>query len=227
RLGALGVTAGDISRALRAVNADLSSGSGDFEGRNQTIRTLGGAKEIADLAALKIPLAGGRKVALSDIASVTDGWAEPKSFSRVNNQTVVSFGVFRAKGESDVDVSDRVEAAITGLRAAHPDVIFAKVDDTVTYTRGNYGATMETLVEGAVLAVVVVFLVLRDARATLVSALALPLSIVPTFWALAMLGFSLNMISLLAITLAVGILVDDAIVEIENISRHIRMGKPP
>ena len=109
RLTALGVTAGDINRAMRSVNTDMTGGSADFGGRDQSIRTLGGAKSIADLNALEIPLSGGRKIAVSDIATVTDAWAEPKSFARVNNQTVVSFGVFRGKGESDVEVASRVD----------------------------------------------------------------------------------------------------------------------
>jgi multidrug efflux pump subunit AcrB len=227
RLTALGVTAGDINRAMSSVNTDMTGGSADFGGRDQSIRTLGGAKSIADLNALEIPLSGGRKIAVSDIATVSDAWAEPKSFARVNNQTVVSFGVFRGKGESDVDVSSRVSAAVAELQQAYPDVSINKVDDSVTYTEGNYDSAMETLIEGAVLSVIVVLIFLRDFRATLVSAVALPLSIIPTFWALNMLGFSLNLVSLLGITLVVGILVDDAIVEIENIVRHIKMGKTP
>ena len=110
RLTALGVTAGDVNRALRAVNLDTTGGNGDFGERDQSIRTLGGARRIADLEALEIPLPGGRKARLSDIATVTDSFAEPASFARLNNQTIVSFGIFRGKGESDVDVRRRVEA---------------------------------------------------------------------------------------------------------------------
>ncbi|MET0576191.1 MAG: efflux RND transporter permease subunit [Mesorhizobium sp.] len=227
RLNALGVTAGDINRAMRAANVDLTGGSADFSERDQSIRTLGGAKTLADLEKLEIPLAGDRKVLLSDIAKVTDSWEEPKSFARVNGQTVVSFGIFRGKGESDVEVNKRVEAAVADLQKAHPDVAITKVDNSVSYTEGNYDSAMETLLEGAILSVVVVFLFLRDIRATLVSAIALPLSILPAFWAIDMMGFSLNLVSLLGITLVVGILVDDAIVEIENIVRHIKMGKSP
>ncbi len=227
RLNALGVTAGDVNRALMAANVDLTGGSADFSERDQSIRTLGGAKTLADLEKLEIPLAGGRKVLLSDIAKITDSWEEPKSFARVNGQTVVSFGIFRGKGESDVEVNERASAAIADLQAAHPDVAIKKVDDSVSYTEGNYDSAMETLLEGAILSVIVVFLFLRDVRATLVSAIALPLSVIPAFWALDMMGFSLNLVSLLGITLVVGILVDDAIVEIENIVRHIKMGKSP
>jgi multidrug efflux pump subunit AcrB len=227
RLNALGVTAGDVNRALRSVNADMTGGNGDFGGRDQSIRTLGGAKSVADLEALEIPLAGGSKVKLADIATVSDSWGEPKSFARVNNQTVVSFGIFRGKGESDVEVNERATAAIADLQKAYPDVSITKVDDSVSYTVGNYDSAMEMLLEGAALSVIVVFLFLRDFRATIVAATALPLSIIPTFWALDMMGFSLNLVSLLGITLVVGILVDDAIVEIENIVRHVKMGKSP
>ena len=140
---------------------------------------------------------------------------------------MVSFGIFRGKGQSDVDVNRRAEAAVAELQAAHPDVAISKVDNSVDYTEGNYNSAMETLLEGAGLSVLVVLIFLRDIRATLVSAIALPLSIIPAFWAIDMMGFSLNLVSLLGITLVVGILVDDAIVEIENIVRHIKMGKTP
>jgi multidrug efflux pump subunit AcrB len=227
RLNALGATAADVNRALRAANVDLTGGSGDFAGRDQAIRTLGGAKKIADLEKLEIPLGGGRRVTLSEIATITDSWEKPKSFARVNGQTVVSFGIFRGKGQSDVDVAHRVEAAGADLKAKYPGVAINNVDTSVQYTEGNYDSAMETLLEGAALAVIVVFIFLRDIRATIVSAIALPLSAIPTFWALDMMGFSLNLVSLLGITLVVGILVDDAIVEIENIVRHIKMGKSP
>ena len=227
RLNALGVTAGDVNRALKAANVDLTGGSGKFSNRDQAIRALGGAKTVEDLEALEIPLSAGRMVKLSDIATVTDAWAEPKSFARVNNQTVVSFGIFRAKGESDVEVNKRAETAIEALQAVNPGISISKVDDSVTYTEGNYESAMEMLLEGAALSVIVVLIFLRDIRATIVAATALPLSIIPTFWALDMMGFSLNLVSLLGITLVVGILVDDAIVEIENIVRHVKMGKSP
>jgi multidrug efflux pump subunit AcrB len=227
RLTALGVTAADVNRALRAANIDLTGGSGEFSNRDQAIRALGGAKTVEELTAVEIPLAGGLMVRVGDIATVTDSWAKPKSFARVNNQTVVSFGIFRAKGASDVEVAERALAAIADLQAANRGVAISKVDDSVTYTEGNYESAMEMLLEGAALSVIVVLLFLRNIRATIVAAIALPLSIIPTFWALDMMGFSLNLVSLLGITLVVGILVDDAIVEIENIVRHVNMGKSP
>lgn len=227
RMNALGVTASAVNNALRAANVDLTGGRTEIGGREQTIRTLGGVSDIAALRKLEIPLAGGHRVILSDIATVTDSWAEPRSFARVNGEPVVSMGVFRGKGESDVDVSRRVTAAVDQLRADYPNVTIDRVDNSVDYTVGNYESAMQTLIEGALLAVIVVFIFLRDIRATLVSAMALPLSIIPTFLVLDHLGFSLNLVSLLGVTLVTGILVDDAIVEIENIVRHIKMGKTP
>ena len=113
------------------------------------------------------------------------------------------------------------------LQKAHPNVELKLIDSMVVYTLGAYHSTMKTMIEGAILAIVVVFIFLRDWRATLIAAIALPLSIVPAFWAIDAAGFSLNLVSLLAITIVTGILVDDAIVEIENIVRHMRMGKSP
>ena len=227
RMNALGVTASAVNSALRATNIDLTGGRSEISGREQSIRTLGGAQSIDDLKTLEIPLAGGRRVMLADIATVTDSWADPRSFARVNGEPVVSLGVYRGKGESDVDVSRRVEEAVSQLNAAHPGVSIERVDNSVDYTVGNYESAMQTLIEGALLAVIVVLIFLRDIRATLISATALPLSIIPTFLVLDHLGFSLNLVSLLGVTLVTGILVDDAIVEIENIVRHIKMGKTP
>ncbi|MBV8764672.1 MAG: efflux RND transporter permease subunit [Hyphomicrobiales bacterium] len=225
RLLALGVTAANVNAQLRATNVDLAGGRGEIAGQEQAIRTLAGARTVADLAALPIWLPGGRKVRLDDLGTVTDGAAEARTFTRLDGRPIVAFGVSRAKGASDAAVDELVAKKIAQIHEQHPQVEITKVDTQVDNTLGNYRSAMETLIEGAVLAVIVVFLFLRDIRATLVSALALPLSAIPTFWAMDMLGFSLNLVSLLAITLVTGILVDDAIVEIENIVRHMRMGK--
>ncbi len=225
KLLALGVTAAAVNEQVRANNVDLGGGRGEIGGQEQAIRTLAGARSVADLAALPIALPGGRKVRLDEVATITDGAAEPRTFTRLFDEPIVAFGVTRAKGASDVTVDELIAKRLQKIQAEHPDVTFTKVDTQVDNELGNYHSTMETLIEGAVLAVVVVFIFLRDMRATLVTAIALPLSIIPTFWAMSAIGFSLNLVSLLAITLVTGILVDDAIVEIENIVRHMRMGK--
>ncbi|MGF7207190.1 hydrophobe/amphiphile efflux-1 (HAE1) family protein [Skermanella aerolata] len=228
RLMSLGITAAEVNKQLRATNIDLGGGRSEFGGQEQAIRTLAGARTVESLQDTRIVLPGGREVRLSDLGEVTDVFEEPRSFAKLNgNQQVVSFSVFRSKGASNVDVARVVEAELATLSQQHPDVSYTLIDDTVSYIEGNYEAAMGTLLEGAALAIVVVFIFLRDWRATLISAVAMPLSIIPAFWVIHMMGFSLNLVSLLAITLVTGILVDDAIVEIENIVRHMRMGKSP
>jgi hydrophobe/amphiphile efflux-1 (HAE1) family protein len=225
RLMALGITAPDVNAQLRATNVDLPGGRGELGSQEQSIRMLAGAATILDLANRTIVLPGGRKAKLKDIATVTDGAAEARSFARLDGQPVVAFGIYRTKGFSDVAVADAVAKKMQALTKEHPELSVSEIDSTVRYTKSDYRATMQTLTEGAILAVAVVLIFLRDLRATAISALAIPLSILPTFWAMDFIGFSLNAISLLAITLVTGILVDDAIVEIENIVRHMRMGK--
>ncbi|MGQ4272532.1 efflux RND transporter permease subunit [Terrihabitans sp. B22-R8] len=227
RLRALGVTAADVNRQVRALNIDLAGGRSDIGGQEQSIRTLANARTVTDLSELKISLLNGRQIRLSELGTVTDGAEESRSFARLDGAPVVSLSVYRSKGASDVEVARAVDQRLAEMTAANPDVTFSKIDDSVEYTEGNYESAMHTLLEGALLAIVVVFLFLRDIRATLIAAVALPLSVIPTFFVIDMMGFSLNLISLLAITLVTGILVDDAIVEIENIVRHMRMGKSP
>jgi len=227
KLLAYGISAADVNKQVAATNVDLGSGRGEVGGQEQAIRTLAGARQVTALADAKIILAGGREVRLKDLGSVVDGASEERAFGRLNGQPIVSFSIFRTKGTSELSVSDSVNESLQELQAAYPDVKLTKIDDAVSYTRGNYVAAMEALIEGAVLAVLVVFLFLRNIRATIISAIALPLAAIPTFWAISAMGFSLNLVSLLGITLATGILVDDAIVEIENIVRHMHMGKKP
>ncbi|MGR7996551.1 efflux RND transporter permease subunit [Xanthobacter sp. ZOL 2024] len=227
RLMALGITAAEVSRQLRATNLDVSGGRGEVGTQEQSIRTLAGAGSVDALGETRIALTNGRYVRLKELGTVTDGAAEPRVFARLDGKGVVAFGVYRAKGYSDVTVYDLVNSALEELRTQHPDVTITEIDTTVRYTKADYSSAMQTLIEGAILAVIVVFLFLRDLRATIITTLAIPLSILPTFWVMDMLGFSLNGVSLLAITLVTGILVDDAIVEIENIVRHMRQGISP
>ncbi|MBB5042691.1 efflux RND transporter permease subunit [Shinella fusca] len=227
KLEAYGVTAADVNRQIRAMNADAGSGRGQIAGSEQAIRTLGDARSVEKLTNTMVALPNGRFVRLSELGKISDTYEEPRSFSRFNGNPVVTFAVFRSKGASEVTVAESVDAALEGVRKQNPDVSIQLVDDAVYFTYGNYEAALHTLLEGALLAVAVVLLFLRNWRATLISAVALPLSAIPTFFVMDMLGFSLNLVSFLALTLATGILVDDAIVEIENIARHIRMGKTP
>lgn len=227
RLQAVGLTAAGISEQLLKNNVDVAGGRAEIGGRDQSIRTIAGAPTIEALAGTTFSLLAGGEVRLDDLGVVTDTVVEPRTFARLDGNPVVAFAVYRAKGASDVRVSEAVEREIARIEEQHPDVDVRLIDSSVDFTRANYDNAMQTLLEGALLTIVVVFLFLRDWRATLIAAIALPLSVFPAFWVMDMLGFSLNLVTLLAITLSVGILVDDAIVEIENIERHIQMGKSP
>ncbi|MGL4312320.1 MAG: efflux RND transporter permease subunit [Paracoccaceae bacterium] len=227
KLGSFGITALQVSQQIALTNANVGSGKAELGGGEQSIRTLGNRDTAEQLAATTISLPSGRFVRLTDLGEVLDSYEEPKSFGRREGQDIVVFSVYRSKGASEVSVAETTAAALEEVSAKYPDVTIELIDDAVYYTRGNYEAALHTLLEGALLAVLVVLAFLRNWRATLISAVALPLSAVPTFWIMDMIGFSLNLVSFLALTLATGILVDDAIVEIENIARHIRMGKTP
>ncbi len=227
-LNALGTTAGDISRQLKRIQVELPGGEARVGGQEQSVRTVATASSIQDLAALPILLPDNRTVRLDAIASVRDQSAEQRSLALLDGKPIVGFSVTRAVGASAVGVADGTQDAIKRLSAKYPKIQFRQVSDTVNYVRESYKDSMLMLVEGAILAIIVVWAFLRDWRATFVSAIALPLSIVPTFWALNyVVGYSLNIMTMLALSLVVGILVDDAIVEVENIVRHLRMGKPP
>ena len=230
RLQALGVTAAEVSRQLRQVQQESAGGRADLGGSEQPLRMLATVKSAQEIGLIQVPLGGtatGRSVRLQDVASVTDTYAEPRSAALLNGQPVVGFEVSRSRGESEVEVGAGVRRALDELRAAHPDIEITQAFDFVTPVQEEYEGSLTLLYEGALLAVLVVGLFLRDWRATFVSAVALPLSVIPAFLGMILLGFSINVVTLLALSLVVGILVDDAIVEVENIVRHLRMGKTP
>lgn len=227
RLLALGITASQVNDQLNAKNTDLGGGRGDVASQEYSIRVLGAAPTIGQLRSTEISLPAGNTVRLEQLGTVTMGTAAERNFAMLDGQPVVAFGVFRQTGASDLVAADNAKKILKEIESEYPDTTFTQIDDLTNYTQGSFESAMDTLYEGAALAVIVVFLFLRNWRATLITALALPLSIIPTFFVMQMLGFSLNTVSLLGITLVTGILVDDAIVEIENIVRHARMGRPP
>ena len=225
RMQALGITAAQVNEQLRDLNIDLPGGQADLGNGEQLIRVLGGADTVRQLANTQIVLPGGRFARLGDIADVRDGAAEVRSVELFNGRPAISFGVSQAKGASDVAVYNGVQKALDEIRKQYPAVRIDETFTRVNYTKENYHSAMSALIEGSILAVLMVWLFLRDVRATLISALAIPLSAIPTFAFMQWIGFSLNQVSLLALSLVSGVLVDDAIVEIENIVRHKRMGK--
>jgi multidrug efflux pump subunit AcrB len=225
RMQALGITAAEVNQQLRQINIDSPGGRAQIGGGEQAIRVLGGARTAQQLGDTQIMLPGGRFARLSDLANVRDSYGEVRTISRLNGRPATTFGVYKAKGASDVTVLDAVKKELEKIGKENPQVKMTEVFTTVDYTKETYHSAMSALVEGSILAVLVVWFFLRDTRATLISALAIPLSAIPTFAFMQWMDFSLNSISLLALSLVAGVLVDDAIVEIENIVRHMRMGK--
>ncbi|HVF37062.1 MAG TPA: efflux RND transporter permease subunit, partial [Sphingomicrobium sp.] len=225
RMQSLGVTASQVNTALRQLNVNAAGGRAEIAGSRQSVRVLGNAANAYELSQTQIQIGGGRTVQLADIASVSDGYGEQRRIGKVRGRQVVNFSLSRAKGASDVTVYDEAMKTLETIEKENPGVEFTRLFTSVDYTKQQYSSSMLAMIEGAVLAVLVVFLFLRDIRATLISALAIPLSAIPTFWFMDLMGFTLNSLSLLALGLVAGVLVDDAIVEIENIVRHMRMGK--
>ncbi len=225
KLQSFGISASQVNAQLRQTNINTAGGRTEIAGSEQSIRVLGNAKSAHMLGDTHISIGGGRTVKLTDLAEVRDLYAEQRDISTMNGRQVLSFGLKRAKGASDVSVYDDAMAELKKLETENPKVKFRDLFTSVNYSREQYTSSMAAMIEGAILAVIVVFLFLRDWRATIISAIAIPLSAIPTFWFMELMGFSLNQISLLALGLVAGVLVDDAIVEIENIVRHMRMGK--
>ncbi|HTN40448.1 MAG TPA: efflux RND transporter permease subunit [Asticcacaulis sp.] len=227
KLAAQGVTAGDVSQQLRSFNVNMPGGRFNSGASEQTIRTVGGANSIQQLSDTRVTLSNGGSVRLGDIATVSDTWSEPRVRARHNGNEVVGFSIQRTRGTSEVHVAEGVRKAITALQASNPNVQIDEVSSSVNEVHRSFDTSMEALLIGAALAVLVVWLFLRDWRATFVSAVAMPMSLLPTFFVMHIFNQSFNVVTLLALSLTVGILVDDAIVEIENIVRHIRAGKKP
>jgi multidrug efflux pump subunit AcrB len=224
-LQAQGITAAQVNQQLRQTNLNAAGGRAEIAGSEQSVRVLGNARDAYELSQTQIAVPGGRTVRLADLGEVKDAYSEQRTIAKMNGRQVISFNVQRSKGSSEVTTYDKAWEELRKLEKEDPRIHFSEIVNQVDYTKAQYHSAIDGLWEGAVLAVLVVFLFLRDIRATLISALAIPLSAIPAFWFMSLMGITLNGLSLLALSLVAGVLVDDAIVEIENIVRHMRMGK--
>jgi len=227
RMLAMNLTPSEVSRQLRKIQQEAPGGRADIGGMEQSIRTVGTVQSAQELSKIELSMRDGRRVRLDQVAHVSDTVAERRSAALHDGVDVVGFEVVRSLGSGDVAVADGVEKALDLLKLAHPEITVDRVFNTVDQVYETYKGSMEMLFEGGLLAVLVVMLFLRNTRATIVAATALPLAVIPTFAVIYLLGFSINVVTLLALSLVVGVLVDDAIVEIENIMRHLEMGKSP
>ncbi|MDQ0324239.1 multidrug efflux pump subunit AcrB [Rhodopseudomonas julia] len=227
KLAALGLSVTDVAGLLRSVQLDQSGGRVQTMSSRQSIRVLGAADTVDRLSSVSVPAANGTSVRLDQIATISDAHADRTSLAYLNGERVIGVQIKRSNGYSDVAVANGIRSVSADFAAAHRQVSIVEASNTVKATRDDYEASMHMLAEGIVIAIVIVWLFLRNWRATLVSAAALPLAMIPTFIVMDWFGFTLNVISLLALSLVVGILVDDAIVEVENIERHISYGGTP
>ncbi|MCL2876237.1 MAG: efflux RND transporter permease subunit, partial [Betaproteobacteria bacterium] len=227
RLQALGATASEISRQIRQMQTEIAGGRVDLGGGEQPMRLLASVASAEELARMEIPLLDGRRIRLTDVASVQDTVAETRSIALLDGIPAIGFEVSRGRGESEIEVGAGVGVELQKIIAANPDLDIVEAFNFVNPVQEDYRGSMHMLYEGAFLAVLVVFLFLRDIRATIVSAAALPLSVIPAFLGMYLFGYTINLVTLIALSLVVGVLVDDAIVEVENIVRHLRMGKTP
>ncbi|HBW7922100.1 TPA: efflux RND transporter permease subunit [Klebsiella pneumoniae] len=227
RLLALRLSAADISRRIDQMQHEASGGRVSMGSGELTIRAVTNVSSADDLAKMEIPLSSGKVIRLDQVANVTDSVAEQRSGAFLDGKPVIGFEIRRTTGSDDINVAEGIRQALSKLKTERPDLKITEAFNTIDPVIENFEGSLSLLIEGAFLAVVVVGVFLRDVRATLISAIALPLSIIPSFLFMQWMGFTLNIITLLSLSLVVGILVDDAIVEIENIMRHLSQGKKP
>lgn len=230
KLEALGLTTEMVNNQIRTLNIDLPGGRGDIGSAEQSIRTLGSAGTLEDFRAARISLPRGGWARLDTLGRVLDSNSEQRQVALLDGEPAVAFSVVRAQGANMVEVAEGIDRKLEQMErenAFPPGTVITKIRTNAKYVEESYDASAEHLVLGGILAVIVIWLWLKDWRAALISGLAMPMSIIPTFWAMKWLGYTLNSMSLLGLALVIGILVDDAIVEIENIVRHIHMGKKP
>lgn len=228
RLAALNLTINQVLGGLSSDNIDIPSGKIADDSREVTLRTYSGMKSAAEFENVIVASVGGTEIRLGEIAQVVDGYKEKESISFYDGAECIGMDIVKQSGTNTVAVTDDIKAKISQMQASLPQGIHINVvSDNSEFIRSSVESVESTMVEGCILAVVIIFLFLRTLSSTVVSAVSLPTSIITTFAAMKLMGFTLNTMSLMALSLSVGLLVDDAIVVIENIVRHLRMGKTP
>lgn len=249
RLQSVGITATEVNTQIRSFNINLPGGRSQAGGSEQSIRTIGSAKTVADLRNYPIILPDGTSLPLASIANIIDGFGEVRQLARfsdfqdnsgngltlrlrsgstLTSEPVVTFAVLRSTGSTLVTVEKGVREAVAELEKTLPeDINLELIFTKATEIEESYQASVDALLMGSILTVIVVGCFLRDWRPTLITAIALPLSILPTFIVMRALGYTLNGMTLLALALAMGNLVDDAICMMENIDQHVERGKKP
>jgi HAE1 family hydrophobic/amphiphilic exporter-1 len=227
RMAALGVSVAEVTRALGTENQNLPAGSVETGQQDQSLQVQGRIDRAEDFLDIIVARRGDEPVRLGDIARIELGEAAPDSLAMLNGQRALAVDIVKTQGANTVAVAEDVRAAVAELMAGDlPEgVRLDIVRDNAVAVEESYNGVQNMLVEGAALATLIVFLFLNSWRSTVITGLTLPISIIGTMTALWALGFTLNIMTLLALSLAVGLLIDDAIVVRENIMRHLHMGK--
>ena len=228
RLIAYGITATAVNDQIRSFNINLPGGRSEIAGSEQTVRTLGSAETIEDLRNYQISLPNGDSVPLSNLGTVSDSSSDPRQMALLDGQPVVGFSILRGTGSTLVTVETAVRQEIENLKKKLPeDIKFQLIFTRADSIRASYESLLSDLLIGCMMTVITVGLFLGNWRATIITGLALPLSIFPTFWVMQSLNYTLNGMTLLALALALGNLVDDAVCMVEDIDQHLAMGKKP
>lgn len=228
KLAAYKISMAQILDAVNSQNMNAPGGRVSDQSTELTVRTIGKYKSVEEIQNVVVANQEGRLVRLQDVAAVSDTWAEQRMLARTNGQPSVMLSVQKQSGANTVAIADKVKASMASLQSQlPPDIQIAVTRDGSQYIRSSVNDVMESLIIGGLLAVIITFLFLQNGRATIIGAIAIPTSVIATFFLLKTMKFTLNNMSLMGLSLAVGILIDDAIVVIENIYRHIEMGKSP
>lgn len=228
RLIAYAITATAVNDQIRSFNINLPGGRSEIGGSEQTVRTLGSAETIEDLRNYQISLPNGDTVPLSNLGTVSDSSSDPRQMALLDGQPVVGFSILRGTGSTLVTVETAVRQEIENLKKKLPeDIKFQLIFTRADSIRASYESLLSDLIIGCIMTVITVGLFLGNWRATIITGLALPLSIFPTFWVMQSLNYTLNGMTLLALALALGNLVDDAVCMVEDIDQHLAMGKKP
>ncbi|MBK7257418.1 MAG: efflux RND transporter permease subunit [Ignavibacteriae bacterium] len=228
RMQAYNLSIQDVIQAVGAANVEIPAGNLDQGSRQILLRTMGKYTSVRDFASVIVATPGGKVVHLSEVATVEDGVKEQESLSRLNGRQAVGLSILRQSGSNTVRVAEAIQKQINAIQNELPaDLHLTVARDNSTFIRDSVRDVLFDIVYGGLLAVIVVYLFLANMRSTLISAIALPTSIIASFIIMFALGFTLNTMTLLALSLAVGLLIDDAIVVIENIYRHMQDGESP
>jgi len=228
KLVSYGLTASQVIGSIKTDNIDQSSGKVTNGDNEISITTNSKIQKVEDFKNILITKKNGTEIRLKDVAKVEDTFEEKTSLAFYQGNQSIGINIVKQSGANTVEVAKNVKAILNEIKGSLPEGVRVDiVSDNSESIQRTVDGVMETIIEGCVLAVIIVFLFLYEWESTLISALSLPISIITTFICLKLMNFSLNTMSLMGLSLAVGLLIDDAIVVIENIVRHLHMGKGP